>query len=36
MRGCPFCDDLKKMLVEEGIDFHDRDINDKSMIYSQK
>lgn len=27
MKGCPFCDDFKKMLVDEGIEFHDRDID---------
>ena len=26
MKGCPFCDDFKNMLKEEGIDFFDRDI----------
>lgn len=26
MDGCPYCDDFKKMLKEEGIDFFDRDI----------
>jgi glutaredoxin len=26
MKGCPFCDDMKNMLEEEGIDFVNRDI----------
>ena len=28
MKGCPFCDDFKKMLKEENIDFFDRDIEE--------
>lgn len=28
MKGCPFCDDYKKMLKEEGIEFFDRDIEE--------
>ena len=27
MKGCPFCEDFKKMLKEENIKFHDRDID---------
>lgn len=26
MKGCPHCDEFKKMLSENGIDFFDRDI----------
>ena len=27
MEGCPFCTQFKDMLIEEGIDFFDRDID---------
>ena len=27
MKGCPFCDMMKKQLVEENIEYHERDIN---------
>ena len=27
MKGCPFCDQFKEMLVKEGIEFFDRDID---------
>lgn len=27
MKGCPFCDEFKKMLQNENIEFHDRDIH---------
>lgn len=27
MQGCPFCDEFKEMLVKEGIEFYDRDID---------
>lgn len=33
MKGCPFCEDFKKMLKEANIDFHDRDINEYSEEY---
>jgi len=33
MKGCPFCEDFKKMLKEENIDFHDRDIHEHSEEY---
>ena len=33
MKGCPFCDDFKGMLVKEGIEFFDRDIDDHSNEY---
>lgn len=33
MRGCPHCHDLKDMLVKEGIDFVDRDIDDNKDEY---
>lgn len=32
MKGCPFCEDFKKMLDEEKISFFDRDID----IYSEE
>lgn len=28
MKGCPFCVDMKQMLIDEGIDFVDRDIDE--------
>ena len=30
MKGCPHCVDFKKMLKENKIEFHDRDIDDYS------
>jgi glutaredoxin len=33
MKGCPFCDDFKKMLDEEKIQFHDRDIDEYDDEY---
>lgn len=27
MKGCPFCDMMKKQLVEENIEYHERDID---------
>jgi len=33
MRGCPHCHDLKDMLVKEGVDFVDRDIDDNKDEY---
>ena len=33
MKGCPFCDDFKKMLKEENIDFFDRDIDEYEQEY---
>jgi glutaredoxin len=33
MRGCPHCHDLKDMLVKEGINFVDRDIDDNKDEY---
>lgn len=27
MKGCPFCEDFKKMLEEQHIDFYERDID---------
>ncbi len=38
MKGCPFCEDFKKMLKEERIKFHDRDIHeyaDEYDVYSK-
>ena len=34
MKSCPFCVDLKEMLVKEGIDFVDRDINEYEEEYN--
>lgn len=28
MKGCPFCDMMKKQLVEENIEYHERDIDE--------
>jgi hypothetical protein len=28
MKGCPFCTDFKEMLVNEGVEFFDRDIEE--------
>lgn len=33
MKGCPFCDEFKEMLTNEGIEFHDRDIDTFSEEY---
>lgn len=33
MEGCPFCVDMKKMLIDEGIDFVDRDIDEHEEEY---
>ena len=33
MRGCPHCHDLKDMLVKEGVNFVDRDIDDNKDEY---
>lgn len=33
MEGCPFCDDFKKMLKKEGIEFFDRDIDKHEKEY---
>lgn len=38
MKGCPFCVDFKKMLEENNIEFHDRDIDefkDEYDIFSE-
>lgn len=34
MKGCPFCDDFKKMLKEENIEFFDRDIEEHESEYN--
>lgn len=34
MKGCPFCEDYKKMLQEENIEFVDRDIDEFEDEYS--
>lgn len=33
MKGCPHCTDFKEMLVNEGIDFVDRDIDEHEDEY---
>lgn len=33
MKGCPFCEDFKKMLQEEKITFIDRDIQEHESEY---
>ncbi len=33
MKGCPFCEDYKKMLEEENIEFFDRDIDEFEEEY---
>ena len=38
MKGCPFCVDFKELLVKEGIEFFDRDIDeykDEYEVYTQ-
>jgi glutaredoxin len=34
MQGCPHCVEMKEMLVNEGIDFVDRDIDDYEEEYN--
>jgi len=33
MKGCPFCQDFKKLLEDENIDFVDRDIHEHEQEY---
>jgi glutaredoxin len=33
MKGCPFCQDFKKLLEDEKIDFVDRDIHEHEQEY---
>lgn len=33
MKGCPFCDEFKKMLENANIDYHDRDIHEHENEY---
>ena len=33
MKGCPFCIDFKEMLVNENIEFFDRDIDEYKSEY---
>ncbi len=35
MKGCPFCEDFKKMLKEERIKFYDRDIHEHADEYDE-
>lgn len=34
MKGCPHCVEMKEMLVKEGIDFVDRDIDEYEEEYN--
>ena len=34
MKGCPFCDDFKKMLNKESIEFFERDIHENEDEYN--
>ena len=34
MKGCPFCDMMKDKLVAEGIEYHDRDIEEHEDEYN--
>lgn len=33
MQGCPYCNDFKEMLTKEGIEFHERDIDEHEKEY---
>ena len=33
MKGCPFCEDFKEILIREGIEFFDRDIDEYKDEY---
>lgn len=33
MKGCPFCDEFKKMLENSNIEYHDRDIHEHEEEY---
>lgn len=33
MKGCPFCEDFKDILIREGIEFFDRDIDEYKDEY---
>ena len=33
MEGCPFCEEFKTMLTNEGIEFYDRDIDEYKEEY---
>jgi glutaredoxin len=35
MNGCPFCKDFKDMLIEQGIEFYERDIEKFSDEYDK-
>lgn len=34
MKGCPFCEEFKEILVKEQIDFFDRDIDEHEDEYN--
>ena len=34
MKGCPFCTDFKELLIKEGIEFFDRDIEEHEEEYN--
>ena len=33
MKGCPHCDELKKILIEKKITFTEKDVDDNEEIY---
>ena len=33
MKGCPFCEEFKTMLVNENIEFYERDIDEYELEY---
>ena len=35
MKGCPHCDELKKILVEKKITFTEKDVDDNEEIYNK-
>jgi len=35
MKGCPFCDDLKKILNENKVPFHEKDIDENEKEYDK-
>jgi glutaredoxin len=35
MKGCPYCDDLKKKLTENKISFTEKDVDEHEKIYEK-
>ena len=35
MEGCPHCSSLKKMLKEENLDYHERNVHEHEKVYQQ-